>query len=631
MSLTTICELSHEYGAKAEYVLAGGGNTSFKDEQYLYVKPSGVKLASIEEEEFVKMERVILRECFTWNTFVSKEEREAKVKKLMAYAVTYGSSGRPSVEAPLHELMPFSYVVHLHPAKVNGMTCALNGKEACTRMFPDALWVDYVDPGLTLAMEVYRMNADYVSRFGHAPKVIFLQNHGVFVGGDTDEEIRRTYEEIMNKLDSFYAEKNVSPEQPRLTGEEEAEQIDRIAPVLRGLLGDGELIVLKSNGDFNPASGPLTPDHLVYAKAFALTTEEAQMKEDVSAFHKKYGYLPKVVQVRNVGVFTEGDTLSCAKITAQIAWDAHCVERYADAFGGIHYLTDEQRLFIEKWEAESYRKQVSAGGAKELKGRVAVVTGGAQGFGFGIAEILSRSGAEVVIADRNLTGALAAAKKIGHDASAFEVDIADEDSVQKLVHSVVATYGGVDLLVANAGVLKAGSVKDYALKDWEFVTRVNYIGFFLCVKHFSRVMGLQNQFRPFWSDIVQVNSKSGLTGSKNNGAYAGSKFGTIGLTQSFAMELVTDHIKVNSICPGNYFEGPLWSDPERGLFVQYLNTGKVRDAKTVADVKKYYEDKVLMGRGCYPEDVARAIIYTVIQAYETGQAVPVTGGQTMLN
>jgi sorbitol-6-phosphate 2-dehydrogenase len=133
-----------------------------------------------------------------------------------------------------------------------------------------------------------------------------------------------------------------------------------------------------------------------------------------------------------------------------------------------------------------------------------------------------------------------------------------------------------------------------------------------------------------WMDIVQISSKSGLEGSNKNGAYAGSKFGGIGLTQSFALELVADRIKVNSICPGNFLDGPLWSDPERGLFVQYLKANKVPGAKTIEDVRRFYEAKVPMNRGCTPTDVVRAITYCIEQTYETGQAIPVTGGQCML-
>ena len=145
-------------------------------------------------------------------------------------------------------------------------------------------------------------------------------------------------------------------------------------------------------------------------------------------------------------------------------------------------------------------------------------------------------------------------------------------------------------------------------------------------------MKTQNQYAPEWTtDIIQINSKSGLEGSNKNGAYAGSKFGSIGLVQSFAKELVDYRIKVNAICPGNFFEGPLWADPEKGLFVQYLRTGKVPGAKTVQDVKAFYEAKVPMGRGCTGPDVIRAILYLVEQVYETGQAMPVTGGQVMLS
>ncbi|MGE4587835.1 MAG: SDR family NAD(P)-dependent oxidoreductase, partial [Mangrovibacterium sp.] len=169
-------------------------------------------------------------------------------------------------------------------------------------------------------------------------------------------------------------------------------------------------------------------------------------------------------------------------------------------------------------------------------------------------------------------------------------------------------------------------------ETFRLMTRVNYEAYFLCAKYASAVMKIQNRYKPdHFMDIIQINSKSGLKGSNKNFAYAGGKFGGIGLTQSFALELMPYGIKVNSICPGNFYDGPLWSDPEKGLFVQYLKAGKVPGAKTPEDVKKYYEAQVPAGRGCIPLDVMRAIYYVIEQEYETGQAIPVTGGQNMLN
>ena len=266
-----------------------------------------------------------------------------------------------------------------------------------------------------------------------------------------------------------------------------------------------------------------------------------------------------------------------------------------------------------------------------LAGKIAIVTGAAQGFGKGIAEEMHREGATVVIADMNLPGAQAVADELGAHAAAVEVNVTDEESVAAMVQKTVERFGGLDILVSNAGVAKAGNLLELERKSFDFVTNINYTGYFLCAKYAAAVMEAEHEADPEWfGDIITINSKSGLEGSKNNYAYAGSKFGGIGLTQSFALELCPYNIKVNAICPGNYLDGPLWSDPERGLFVQYLNAGKVPGAKTVEDVRRYYMAKVPMNRGCFPADVAKAIFYCVEQKYETGQAIPVTGGQVML-
>lgn len=270
-----------------------------------------------------------------------------------------------------------------------------------------------------------------------------------------------------------------------------------------------------------------------------------------------------------------------------------------------------------------------------VEGKVVLITGGAQGLGAGIARGLVEQGAFVIIADINLEGAREQADKLNSSGSrraeAVGVDVSSELSIRKMTERVLLSAGGIDILISNAGILRAGSVLEQSAVDFEFVTRINYSAFFLLVKHMASILVRQRATNPgYSSDIIQINSKSGLVGSNKNAAYAGGKFGGIGLVQSFALELVEYGIKVNAICPGNLFDGPLWSDPDKGLFVQYLKTGKIPGAGDVKDVRKFYEEKVPMGRGCESQDVLRAILYCVEQQYETGQAVPVTGGQVML-
>jgi len=271
-----------------------------------------------------------------------------------------------------------------------------------------------------------------------------------------------------------------------------------------------------------------------------------------------------------------------------------------------------------------------------LAGKTALVLGAGGGLGCAIASSLAREGANIAVADINEESGQAFVSKLNSLKTAgraifIKTDVSDHASVKALVSGTVSEFGGLDLMISNAGVLRAGGLDEMDPDIFSKTTAINYNGYFHCAKYSSEVMKLQNQENPeYFTDIVQINSKSGLRGSNRNFAYAGGKFGGIGLTQSFALELAPFKIKVNAICPGNFYEGPLWSDPHNGLFIQYLKTGKVPGAKTIEDVKKFYEDQAPMKRGCRLEDVVKALFYIIDQEYETGQAFPVTGGQVML-
>ena len=649
MSLELLTEMSNRYGSDEEYVLAGGGNTSFKENGVLYVKGSGARLANITPELFVAMDirRLLDMAGRGYPADMGDDEREDKaLADMMAARLPGEEKKRPSVEAILHAVFPYKYVLHVHPALINGVTCGLQGKAACERLLGEkAVWIGLFKPGFILARECYKVFCASAEKNGVFPQVALLQNHGVFIAADSVKEIDRLMEQTYISLKSVTDRPDFSE-----TGFDR-ELACSIAPALRMLYsGDGmasavfcankQVSEFVSDAErFKELMKPFTPDHIVYCKDEPLFMEPAA---DYAAEFAKYagrkGYPPKIAAIRGLGFFALGQNRNEAFTARDLFLDAIKIAVYTRAFGGINPLTDGLTNFILNWESEKYRANASLTRAKtgRLDGRIVLVTGGAQGFGKGIAESLAAEGAYAAVADLNAEGAAGCASGINTSfeplrAVSIEVDVTNEESVKRMVQETVLAFGGLDVLISNAGVVISGSLADMTKKSFDFVTSVNYTGYFLCTKYAAIPMKIQNRHAPgYFCDIIEINSKSGLEGSNKNFAYAGSKFGGVGLTQSFALELVEYGIKVNAICPGNFLDGPLWSG-ERGLFRQYLESGKVPGAKTIADVRKFYESKVPMKRGCAITDVARAILYVIEQQYETGQSIPVTGGQVMLN
>lgn len=652
--ISELIEISRFYGSNSDYVIAGGGNTSYKDENTLWIKASGQPLAELTEEGLVALNREKLGIIAVKAYSEDPAEREEQVKNdLFKSVIDQDKSKRPSVETSLHDLISYKYVVHLHPTIINGLLCSRSAKNLTLKLFGDSvLFVPYTDPGYTLFKKLESELNVYRQKSGSDPHVIFLENHGSFVAANTIDEIRKIYADLISKI---------SEQTPQLSGIETLPYnpvLNKVLPVLRMLLSKEEPVVVRSRHntlierfyqnqqEFHKISIPLTPDIIVYCKARYLYIEQSSTPERIIEsfkfqlphFISEYGYNPKLVIIKGLGVFAFDKNCSSAETALNVYEDLIKICHYALLWGGIKYLTPAQVQFIDNWEVENYRRQVSlaVSGNNKLRNRIAIVTGGAQGFGAGIAESLYSMQMNVIVADINEETGDALVKKIkspkAHNSLMFvKADVSDDESVRNLISAAVKEFGGLDLFVSNAGILKAGGLEEMDPETFEKITNVNYKGYFLCTKYASEVMKLQSAGNPeYYGDIIQINSKSGLKGSNRNFAYAGAKFGGIGLTQSFAMELAPFRIKVNSICPGNFYEGPLWSDPHKGLFVQYLKTGKVPGARTIEDVRKYYEDQVPMKRGCRLEDVMKALLYIIDQQYETGQAIPVTGGQIML-
>ena len=672
--LEQIAEISREYGADPEYVLADGGNTSCKTEDTLYVKPSGAPLATLRPEEFVALDRERLRGMLAADYSSDPLRREEEVKRDLLAARREPERGeRPSAEAVLHGLLDRKFVVHLHPCEVNGLLCAQNGEELARQMWGDTiLWIPYTGPGYLLSSTVAEQLAAFPGAQGREPLCLLLQNHGIFLAAETTEEIRSGLRQIMAKLEEYFATHGAAPTfPPPAEGTKVApEEPDRdyllaLAPALRGALaanGLGPIVRWSSDstirsllatprGEEQALSGPITPDMIVCCKSLPLwlSPEPEEAPETLSdrlagaarAYVETHGYGPRVVLLPGVGAWTVGSSPKDARTAEEIYADALRSIALSEALGGPRFLNQREQDFIETWEVEEHRRKVLSGGESvsvgPVAGRVAVVTGAAQGIGKKLAEGLAAAGAYVMVADINEAGAEIVAHELCEQwgevcAKACRTNVTDGASVAKLAEAVTREFGGCDAFISNAGVLRAGSVKTLPDDDFAFVTDVNYRGYFHSVKYIAPVLAAQHRANPkYWTDIIQINSKSGLVGSNKNAAYAGSKFGGLGLTQSFALELAEDGIKVNAVCPGNFFDGPLWSDLEKGLFVQYLRAGKVPGAKTIEDVRRFYESKIPMGRGCEIEDLLHAVFYLIEQRYETGQALPVTGGQVMLS
>ena len=258
-----------------------------------------------------------------------------------------------------------------------------------------------------------------------------------------------------------------------------------------------------------------------------------------------------------------------------------------------------------------------------LPGKVAVVTGGAQGLGAAISLRLAQEGCKVVVADIKENGIRETEKYIqnqfAQETLGIVADVTQEAEVEKLIDETINRFGKLDIIVSNAGILIAKPVDEFPANMWLKVMEVNLYGYFLCAKHAARAMKKQGS-----GVIIQINSKSGKKGSYKNSAYAASKFGGIGLTQSLALELAEYGIRVNAICPGNLLDSPLWVD---SLFNQYSQTRGM----TVDEVRLHYINQVPLKRSCTYDDVCNVLTFLASEnaSYMTGQAINVTGGQEM--
>lgn len=361
--LKDLVNISRHYGGNPEYVIAGGGNSSFKNESHIWIKASGISLETIDIDGFVCLSREKLKKIEDKEYSKDTVAREQEVKNDLSAAIV-DSSLRPSVETSLHNIIDYAYVVHTHPTKLNALLCSNSARSLTTRLFKEKiLFIEYTDPGYILFKKVLGEINQYKAEHNVCPQLIFLENHGVFVAADSIEEIKRLYEKIMSKVeppsDTNY--------EITLLKNDTLQQITDI-PELKGksvLLFTGELIryFLKKEKYFAKISAPFTPDHIVYCKSKYLYLESLGDKKLLSVaignFHTQNGYDPKVIAIGNYGLLVVGESEKSAQTVFEVYYDMMKISWLSNLYGGPKFMTPEQIEFIDNWEVENYRRKVA--------------------------------------------------------------------------------------------------------------------------------------------------------------------------------------------------------------------------------------------------------------------------------
>lgn len=371
-TIQELIDVSRYFGNNPLYIIAGGGNTSYKDDDKLWIKASGTSLAVIEEDGFVCLSRKGLKEIAAKTYSEDSTKREEEVKNDLHNAILFPKDKRPSVETSMHEIIDFPLIVHTHPTLVNALMCSVDAEELCTSIFgSDVLFVEYTDPGYILFKKVKNAIDAFIVDKGQTPRIIFLENHGVFVGGNSQEEIKNLYSDIDEKLKAFVKKElpdfsTASFHNPLL------KKISEYYPGSTSMVAKSftnELIqsYVKSNTTFKTVSIAFTPDNIVYCKAFypfiekCNTDEELLQKTEsaIKSFVTQHGYAPKVIAIEGEGIIVVEENEKSANTVYEVFLDMLKIAFYAESFHGSKPMTANQIAFIDNWEVENYRRKVS--------------------------------------------------------------------------------------------------------------------------------------------------------------------------------------------------------------------------------------------------------------------------------
>jgi rhamnulose-1-phosphate aldolase/alcohol dehydrogenase len=666
-ALDDVLFASHLLGSDRAVANYGGGNTSAKgtatdhvgrDVKAIWVKGSGSDLATMKRTDFtpLRLEEIL---PLLDREQMSDEEMVAHLARCQLDP----AAPRSSIETLLHAFLPAAHVHHTHPDAINALACSRDGRELIAECFGDeAAWIEYIRPGFTLAKQVA-----LAVRADPGLRLVVLAKHGLIVWGDSAREAYERTVAVCNQSAEFVNRKVGA--QPRFGGPGARTRgldpparraaLHEVLPALRGAVSSQRSKVLISDvseaalelvdsreGERVATVGAACPDHLVHTKRVPLwvpfdpvgeSVEELReriververYREDYVAYFARHAQDgaeigdpdPRVILIENLGLVAAGHTLRAASLSRDLYHRAIEVMAGAEAVSGFVSLTEAESFAVQYWPLELY-KLTLAPPPGELEGKVALVTGAAGGIGRAVVEALAAAGACVVAFDIDGDGAADAVSSLEQSGVAVGGDVTSEQAVADAFAAAIDAYGGVDIVVSNAGIASSAPVEETTLAEWERNQSILVTGYFLVAREAFRSMRPQGA----GGSVIFVASKNALVAGQNASAYSSAKAAELHLARCLAEEGGSARIRVNTVNPDAVLQrSRIWDSSWRSE--RAAAYGIAPD-----ELEDYYRARTVLGVDILPEDIAQAVLHfasTARSGKSTGNLLNVDGGVT---
>jgi rhamnulose-1-phosphate aldolase/alcohol dehydrogenase len=659
--LEALAYRSNLLAADRAVVNFGGGNTSAKtverdhagrETAVLWVKGSGSDLATIAPDGFTGLRLDEIAPLARRDAMTDEE-----MVAYLARCQLAPSMPRPSIETLLHAFVPHPHVDHTHPDAIGALVCAVDGQRLAEECFgTEALWIPYLRPGFALS----KLVAEALAKHPEA-RLVLLAKHGLVTWGETAEEAYEATLDAVGRAAAFAEQRTA--DRPAFGGRAvealgdaaRSELLAEVLPVLRGAVSaDGPRVLQVDTCDAvlelvcgaeSPTLtqvGAACPDHLVHTCRLPVWVDFDPAHDDAAvlaerlvervrawqaaevAFFDRHADgerladpAPRVVLIQGVGLVSVGRTARAARLARDLYHRAIAVMRSASALGGFVSLDDGESFAIEYWPLELYKLGL-ASPARELQGAVALVTGGAGGIGSAVARALAAEGACVVVTDIDADGAAAVAAELDGNGFAAHADVLDEASVVAAYRSAVLAFGGVDIVVSNAGIASSAPIEETTVELWDRNNDILARGYFLVAREAARILRAQGR----GGTIVFIGSKNAIAPGKNAAAYSAAKAASVHLARCLAEELGADGIRVNTVNPDAVLEGSrIWDSEWRE------ERARAYGIRT-DELEEHYRRRTTLGVNVVPADVAEAVLFLASRraAKSTGNVLNVDGG-----